>query len=80
MLGHDCPLPDEAAPAAREGKLIRPAFRLFGAPFTAWLTLAFLVFVLASMGFSETGRWVLASLGVVTPLLIAGWITARKGI
>jgi L-asparagine permease len=65
---------------AREGKLTRPAFRLFGAPFTAWLTLAFLVFVLASMGFSETGRWVLASLLIVIPLLIAGWFTARKGI
>ena len=65
---------------AREGKLIRPAFRLFGAPFTAWLTLAFLAFVLASMGFSETGRWVLASLLIVIPLLIAGWFAARKGI
>ena len=65
---------------AREGKLVRPAFRLFGAPFTAYLTLGFLAFVLVSMGFSETGRWVLASLLIVIPLLIAGWFAARKGI
>lgn len=65
---------------ARAGQLTRPAFRLFGAPFTAYLTLAFLMFVLISMGFSETGRWVLASLVVLIPLLIAGWFAARKDI
>jgi L-asparagine permease len=32
------------------------------------------------MGFSETGRWVLASLVVLIPLLIAGWFAARNGI
>jgi len=30
---------------ARECKLVRPAFRLFGAPFTAYLTLGFLIAV-----------------------------------
>jgi L-asparagine permease len=65
---------------ARAGKLVKPAFRLFGAPYTAWLTLAFLLFVLGSMAFSETGRWVLASLLVVIPLLVVGWFAARKGI
>ncbi|NVM99854.1 amino acid permease [Arthrobacter sp. SDTb3-6] len=65
---------------ARAGQLARPAFRLFGAPFTAYLTLAFLVFVLISMGFSETGRWVLGSLTILIPLLIGGWYAARDNI
>jgi len=65
---------------AEEGKLERPSFRLFGAPFTSYLTLAFLLFVMVSMGFSETGRWVLASLVVLVPLLVAGWFAARNGI
>ncbi|MEH0111138.1 amino acid permease [Tersicoccus sp. MR15.9] len=65
---------------AKAGQLERPSFRLFGAPFTAYLTLAFLLFVLVTMGFSETGRWVLASLIVLIPLLILGWFRAREGI
>ncbi|MEV8150067.1 amino acid permease [Arthrobacter sp. NPDC080073] len=64
----------------RLGKVIRPSFRLFGAPFTSYLTLAFLAFVLVTMGFSETGRWVLASLLLLIPLLIAGWFACRKRI
>ncbi|BAS16099.1 L-asparagine permease 1 [Arthrobacter sp. Hiyo8] len=32
------------------------------------------------MGFSETGRWVLASLLLLIPLLIAGWFACRKRI
>jgi L-asparagine permease len=53
---------------------------LWGAPFTGYLTLAFLLFVLVTMGFSETGRWVLLSLVVLIPLLIAGWFAARPTI
>lgn len=63
-----------------QGKIERPAFRLFGAPFTAWLTLAFLAFVLVTLGFSETGRWVLASLLVLIPALIGGWYATRGRI
>ncbi|MDD7833884.1 amino acid permease [Paenarthrobacter sp. AB444] len=65
---------------SKEGKVQRPAFRLMGAPFTSYLTLAFLAFVLVSMGFSETGRWVLASTVLLVPLLVLGWYCARKGI
>lgn len=65
---------------ASSGLLVRPAFRLFGAPYTAYLTLVFLLFVLVSMAFSETGRWVLASLVLLIPLLVAGWFAARDGI
>ncbi|MDI2035838.1 amino acid permease [Paenarthrobacter nitroguajacolicus] len=64
----------------RSGKVVRPAFRLFGAPFTSYLTLGFLAFVLVTMGFSETGRWVLASLLVLAPMLIAGWYAYRGRI
>lgn len=65
---------------ARRGPVKRPAFRLFGAPFTSYLTLGFLAFVLVTMGFSETGRWVLASLIVFIPALIGGWYAARGRI
>ncbi|GAB6856517.1 hypothetical protein JCM13591A_06220 [Microbacterium xylanilyticum] len=36
--------------------------------------------MLVTMGFSEVGRWVLASLIVIVPALIVGWFAARKGI
>lgn len=65
---------------ARQGKVERPHFRLWGAPYTGYLTLAFLLFVLVTMGFSDTGRWVLLSLVVLIPLLIAGWFAARPRI
>jgi len=65
---------------AKKGVLQRPSFRMFGAPYTGYLTLAFLVFVLVTMGFSETGRWVLASLVVLIPALIVGWFAVRRRI
>jgi L-asparagine permease len=65
---------------AKKGVLERPSFRMFGAPYTGYLTLAFLVFVLVTMGFTETGRWVLLSLVVIIPALIVGWIAARTRI
>nr|WP_246540555.1 amino acid permease [Microbacterium flavum] len=65
---------------AKQGLATRPAFRLFGAPFTSYLTLAFLAFVLVTMGFSETGRWVLASSIILVPLLIGGWFAYRPRI
>ncbi|WP_115789910.1 amino acid permease [Arthrobacter silvisoli] len=64
----------------RQGRVERPSFRLFGAPFTSYLTLVFLAFVLVTMGFSETGRWVLGSVVVLVPLLVAGWFGSRKRI
>ncbi|WP_251044115.1 amino acid permease [Arthrobacter sp. ISL-48] len=62
----------------RQGKAVRPSFRLFGAPFTSYLTLAFLAFVLVTMGFSETGRWVLLSSLVLVPLLGLGWHSTHR--
>lgn len=65
---------------AKRGLVERPSFRMFGAPYTSYLTLAFLLFVLVSMGFSETGRWVLASLVLLIPALVIGWFAARGKI
>ncbi|WP_431031303.1 amino acid permease [Plantibacter sp. RU18] len=65
---------------AKLGLLERPAFRMPGAPFTAYLTLAFLAFVLVSLSFSETGRWVLASIVIIVPALVIEWHAARPGI
>ena len=65
---------------AKKGRMTRPAFRLFGAPYTGYLSLAFLLFVLVTMGFSETGRWVLCSLVVLAPALVIGWYAARGRI
>ncbi|OZB82789.1 MAG: L-asparagine permease [Microbacterium sp. 13-71-7] len=64
----------------KKGLLERSSFRMFGAPYTGYLTLAFLVFVLVTMGFTETGRWVLLSLVVIIPALIVGWFGARSRI
>lgn len=65
---------------AKQGRMERPHFRLWGAPYTGYLTLAFLAFVLVTMAFSETGRWVLASTVILVPLLIIGWYAFRKRI
>ncbi|WP_240690105.1 amino acid permease [Arthrobacter sp. PAMC25564] len=62
----------------RQGRAQRPSFRLFGAPYTSYLTLGFLAFVLVTMGFSETGRWVLASLLLLIPLLSLGWYASQR--
>jgi len=64
----------------KKGVLERSSFRMFGAPYTGYLTLAFLLFVLVTMGFTETGRWVLGSLVVIIPALIVGWFAARRRI
>jgi L-asparagine permease len=59
----------------------RPSFRLFGAPFTAWLTLAFLASVLVLMAFDyPTGTFTVASLVVIIPLLVLGWYAQRSRI
>lgn len=65
---------------AKQGRVSRPGFQLFAAPYTNWITLVFLAFVVVSLGFSETGRWVLASLVVLVPMFIIGWFAARKSV
>jgi L-asparagine permease len=66
---------------ADAGQLQRPHFRLFGAPFTSWLTLAFLVAVIVLMAFDyPVGTYTVASLIVIVPLLILGWYLQRERI
>jgi len=66
---------------AKKGLLSRPAFRLPGAPFTGYLTLAFLAAVLVLMAFdSPVGTWTVASLVIIIPALILGWYRCRDNI
>lgn len=66
---------------AKRGLLVRPTFRLFGAPFTSYLTLAFLASVIVLMAFDyPAGSYTVASLIIVIPLLILGWYLQRDRI
>nr|WP_183653479.1 amino acid permease [Brucella daejeonensis] len=66
---------------ARRGEMERPAFRMFGAPYTGILTLAFLLGVLVLMAFDyPVGTWTIASLLIIIPALILGWYLMRERI
>ncbi|MBF6330972.1 amino acid permease [Nocardia transvalensis] len=65
----------------RRGDADRPSFRMFGAPYTGFATLAFLVAVLVLTAFDyPVGTWTVASLVVLIPALILGWFAARKRV
>lgn len=66
---------------AKRGEAIRPAFRMIGAPYTGYLTLAFLLAVIVLMAFdSPVGTWTVASILVIIPLLMIGWYLSRGRI
>lgn len=66
---------------AQAGLVTRPQFRMPWAPYSGYLTLAFLAGVLVLMMFdSQTGTWTAAALVVITPALIAGWFLVRKRV
>ncbi|MFG1791682.1 amino acid permease [Nocardia sp. NPDC049149] len=66
---------------SQQGKVTRPAFRMFGAPYTGLLTLVFLFFVVVLTGFDyPVGTWTVASLVLIIPMLIVGWLVARKRV
>nr|WP_111765188.1 amino acid permease [Nakamurella deserti] len=66
---------------SQKGLLERPAFRLFGAPFTSYLTLAFLAVVLVLIGFDyPVGTYTVASLVIIVPALVLGWFACRERI
>ncbi|MCU1442762.1 MAG: L-asparagine permease [Cryobacterium sp.] len=66
---------------AQLGRLDRPDFRLPGAPFTSWLTLAFLLAVLVLMAVDyPVGTFTIGSLVIIVPALIIGWRVAKPGI
>ncbi|MGO4616442.1 amino acid permease [Nocardia sp. 2YAB30] len=64
-----------------QGRIERPAFRMFGAPYTGLLTLLFLLLVVVLTGFDyPVGTWTVATLALIIPALIVGWFAARKRV
>jgi L-asparagine permease len=67
--------------ATQAGLLPRPEFRMPWAPYSNYVTVAFLIFVLAMTWFNgKTGRFIIYSLPVIALLLVAGWFACRKGV
>lgn len=59
----------------------RPSFRMWGAPYTGYLTLAFLLAVLVLMAFNyPIGTAAIAGLAVLIPALIGGWYLVRDRV
>ena len=64
-----------------QGRLTRPSFRMWGAPYTGYLTLAFLVTVLVLMAFNyPVGTITIGGLAVLIPALIGGWYLVRDRV
>lgn len=63
---------------SKKGLLERPAFRMPLAPYSGYVTLAFLFAVIVIMGFDHPiGTWTVSSLVVIIPGLVGGWYLAR---
>jgi L-asparagine permease len=63
---------------SKQGILERPSFRMWGSPYTGYLTLAFLLSVLVLMALDPPiGTWTVATLVVIVPALIVGWYAVR---
>ena len=60
---------------SQQGILQRPSFRLFGAPYTCYATLVFLVAVVVLMCFEN--YWNPVALFVLVPALVGGWYAVR---
>ena len=66
---------------SQQGRMVRPSFRMWGAPWTGYLTLAFLLGVLVLMAFNyPIGTATVASLVVVIPALAGGWLLVRDRV
>ena len=66
---------------AKKGLLQRPSFRMFGAPYTGYLVLAFLIGVLVLIAMDyPIGTYTVGSIVVIVPLLVIGWFVWRKEI
>jgi len=64
--------------AINRGDVAPVAFRMPFAPFTSWLTLAFLLGVLVLMAFDyPDGTYTIAAIPLVAVLLWAGWIVLK---
>jgi L-asparagine permease len=63
------------------GILKRPHFRMPFTPYSGFLTLAFLVFILVLIAFDKPiGTWTVATLLVIIPALIGGWYAVRTRV
>jgi L-asparagine permease len=66
---------------SRKGILTRPSFRMIGAPWTGYATLAFLAAVLVLMALDRPiGTWTVATLVVIVPALVGGWFLVRDRV
>src|SRR3954470_14882626 len=66
---------------SQRGVLERPSFRLWGTPYTSYLTLVFLAGVLVLMAFDPPiGTWTVASLVLIIPALVVGWFAVRSRV
>jgi L-asparagine permease len=66
---------------ARAGRLERPSFRMPLAPYSGYLTLAFLVGVVILMLFDKVqGPWLLGAMIIGIPALIGGWFLVRNRV
>jgi L-asparagine permease len=54
---------------------------MWGAPYTGYLTLAFLLSVLVLMAFDyPIGTWTVGTLVIIIPALIGGWYAVRARV
>ena len=66
---------------AKRGEVERPSFRMPGAPFTNYLTLAFLLFVFVLSYFDvPAGRIMILSSPGIVALLVLGWFVVRRRV
>lgn len=66
---------------AKQGKIQRPTFKMFWAPWSGIATLVFLAIVLVLMGMDyPVGSYTLGSSLILIPILVIGWFAARKNI
>jgi L-asparagine permease len=65
---------------ARRGLAARPAFRLPGAPFTNYLTIAFLVGVFVLSWWDSSGRVMVIATPGIALLMVIGWFCVRKRV
>jgi L-asparagine permease len=66
---------------SKRGIMNRPSFRMWGSPYTGYLTLAFLLGVLVLMALDPPiGTWTVAALLVIIPALIVGWFAVRARV
>ncbi|MBU3749769.1 MAG: amino acid permease [Mycobacterium sp.] len=66
---------------SEQGRLTRPSFRMWGAPYTGYLTLVFLLSVLVLMAFNyPVGTITIGGLVVLIPALIGGWYLVRDRV